>query len=347
MTVQTMRHSLSLILLLLFSQYVCIACNNGKDEDAALLDWSDYSLWYEGDQRLQSIDKTKVDVFYLLPTCVFAWNDEKGNTHYNADPYNDTHRDAWSLSAQLADTIFASDANLFIPYYRQATFEGLTGAVAKTAEAVAVNDAIDAFDYYLSHFNNNRPFILAGYSQGGKMVTEILKHIDDNTYENLIAAYVVGNGITAQDTVTQANHRTSHIKLAKDASSRGVTINFNSVTTTDAICPLLCTDNIGCINPVSWTTSAQPATLLDANDPEKTDDPRFPYGTAVVALDKSKAVMVSVDQRSHVLVVDNIDPNRYFLPSFQNFFPLGNLHLQELFFYGNCLRENVKLRSKH
>ncbi len=347
MTTQTMKHPLFLILLFLFGQYACIACNDNKYEDADSLDWSNSELWYEGDQRLQAIDETKADVFYLLPTCVFAWNDEKGNIHYNADPFNAAHREAWSLSAQLADTIFAADANLFIPYYRQATFDGLTGNEAKTAETVAVKDAIDAFDYYLSHFNKNRPFILAGYSQGGKMVTEILKHIDDNTYNNLIAAYVVGNGITAQDTITQTGHHTSHIKLAKDASSRGVTINFNSVTTPDAICTLLCNDNIGCINPVSWTTQAQPATLLDINAIEKADDSRFPYGTAVVALDKSKAVTVSVDQRYHVLIVDNIDPSRYFLPSLQNFFSLGNLHLQELFFYGDYLRDNVRLRSKH
>lgn len=347
MTTQTMKHSLFLILLLLFGQYTCIACNNNKYEDADSLDWSNCELWYEGGQQQQSINATKIDVFYLLPTCVFAWNDEKGDIHYNADPFNAAHREAWSLSAQLADTIFASDANLFIPYYRQATFEGLIGTEAKTAETIAVKDAIDAFDYYLLHFNNNRPFILAGYSQGGKMVTEILKHINDNTYSNLVAAYVVGNGITAQDTITQVGHRTSHIKLAKDATSRGVTVNFNSVTTPDAMCPLLCADNIGCINPVSWTTSAQPATLLDKDTPEKADDSRFPYGTAVVALDKSKNVTVCVDQTNHVLIVDNIDPNRYFLPSLQNFFTFGNLHLQELFFYSDYLRDNVKLRSKN
>lgn len=347
MTTQTMKHSLFLILLLLFVQSTCIAGNDCINEDATFLDWSDCTLWYEGDQRLQSIDSTKADVFYLLPTCVFAWNDEKGNVHYNANPFNATQRKSWSLSAQLADTIFASDANLFIPYYRQATFEGLIGTEAKTAETIAAKDAIDAFDYYLQHFNNNRPFILAGYSQGGKMVTEILKHIDDSTYNNLIAAYVIGNGITAQDTITQAGHRTSHIKLAKDATTRGVTVNFNSVTTPDAICPLLCTDNIGCINPVSWTTSAQPAILLDNGAPEKADDSRFPYGTAIVALDKSKEATVKVDQTNHVLIVDNVDPNRYFLPSLQNFFSLGNLHLQELFFYSDYLRDNVKLRSKN
>lgn len=343
-----MKHSLYLILFLL-SQIWCIACANTKESEEGItsLDWSDSTLWFEGGQRLQSVDLKKADVFYLLPTCVFAWEDASGEKHYNADPYNDKHRKSWSLSAQLADSIFASDANLFIPYYRQATFEGLLGDEAKVAEHIAVSDAIDAFDYYLAHINHNRPFILAGYSQGGKMVIEILKHINDETYNNLIAAYVIGNGVTEQDTTRQAGHSTSHIKLAKDAKSRGVTVNFNSVTSADAICPLLCTGNIGCINPVSWTTSATPATLLEKDAPAEADDSRFPYGTAVVAKDKSRAVTVSIDPNHHVLIVDNVDPSRYYLPSLSDFFLLGNLHLQELTFYGKYLKENVLLRSKN
>ncbi len=317
-----------------------------KNEGNAL-DWSDKALWYEGHARLSNIDQTQPDVFYLLPTCVTDWTDEFGTVHHNADPSKQDHIDAWQLSAQLADTIFASRANLFVPYYRQATFEGLQGDIAAEAGNIAKQDVLNAFEYYLEHYNQGRSFILAGYSQGGQLVKDVLKHMSDDTYKRLIAAYVVGYGVTAEDTITQSCHKTPHIKLAQDSLSRGVTINFNSVTSTDAICPLLCDGNIGCINPVSWTTTATPATLLKAGETPSADDPRFPYGTAAKPANDSTAIAVSVDTEQKVLVVSGIDATRYYFEGLKDFFPVGNLHLQELFFYGDLLRHNVLLRSKH
>ncbi len=342
----SMKTLYALALVLAFVS--CSTQNNGTNEPETTttsLDWSDQSLWFEGQQRIGAVDGSLPDVFYLLPTCVSDWTDSTGTVHHNADATSARHRKAWKLSAQLADTIFATRANLFLPYYRQATFGGLQGDVAEEATKVAVGDAVAAFDYYLKHYNNGRKFILAGYSQGGHMVTELLKHMDDDTYKRLIAAYVVGYSVTATDTATQKGHGTSHVKLASDSVSCGVTVNFNSVTSTDAISQLLCNGNIGCINPVSWTTDSTPATLLEAGATPKADDARFPYGTAVVPSDNATAVTVSVDPAYKVLVVKGIDASRYAYDGLKDFFPVGNLHLQELFFYGDYLRHNVLLRS--
>ncbi len=318
------------------------SCNDGRETvEENGLSWADTALWYEGGERLSHIDETLPDVFYLLPTCVSAWQDEQGETHYNADPTLEDHRVAWALSAELADTIFATRANLFLPYYRQATFGALEGENSVAAYGVATADVIAAFDYYLEHYNNGRPFVLAGYSQGGLLVKEVLKHISDEVYGRLVAAYIVGFGVTAADTIS------SHIRLAQDSCSCGVTVNFNSVTTPEAQCRLLCQDNIGCINPVSWTTTETPATLLAAGQEAAEPDARFPYGTAVEALDGSLPVTVRVDSLSHLLIVDNIDPQRYFYAPLQDLFSPGNLHLQELFFYGDCLRQNVLLRCEN
>ncbi len=327
--------------------FVLTSCKNDREAGAEnTLCWSDTALWYEGGERLSHIDATLPDVFYLLPTCVSAWQDGQGVTHYNADPTRADHREAWRLSAQLADTIFATRANLFLPYYRQATFGGLEGETSVTAYSVATEDVLAAFDYYLDHYNGGRPFILAGYSQGGLLVKAVLRHISDETYKRLVAAYVVGFGVTAADTVRLEGHQTSHIRLAQDACSCGVTVNFNSVTSAEVRCELLCRDNIGCINPVSWTTASAPATLLASGRQAAAPDARFPYGTAVEPLADNLAVTVRVDTLSHLLVVDNIDPQRYHFAPLQDLFPVGNLHLQELFFYGDHLRQNVLLRCK-
>jgi len=341
------RYTLLYMLLAVALHMSIVSCAGGNAKDCCSSDyWADSTLWYDGTNRLTNIDEKQPDVFYLLPTCLFAWTDSTGAQHYNADPKDADHRQAWLLSAQLADTIFATKANLFLPYYRQATFGTPDSATYNAAHKTAVDDANDAFDYYIKHLNNGRKFILAGFSQGGNLVTEVLKHMDDETYKRLIAAYVVGYSITAEDTITQPGHLLSHVRLAKDASSKGVTINFMSVTTPDAASKILGKGNIGCINPVSWTTSSTPALLLKAGDKPKDDDKRFPYGTAVVAKDSNTDVTVMVDSLHHVLVVNGLDTPRYTFPGLKDIFPEGNLHLQELFFYGDHLRENVLLRSK-
>ena len=65
-----------------------------------------------------------------------------------------------------------------------------------------------------------------------------------------------------------------------------------------------------------------------------------------MARSKDVPVTVCVNKELKVLVVDGLDTPRYTLPSLKDMFPEGNLHLQELFFYAEHLRENVKLRSR-
>ena len=304
-------------------------------------DWTDSALWFgRGATR-----PDRMDVFYLLPTCVSAWQDAGGDTRFNADPRQAGHREAWRLSALLADSLFAQGANLFVPYYRQAVFEALDGERAQEALALARADALGAFDYYMERLNQGRPFLLAGYSQGGKWVTEILKHMADTAYSRLVAAYVIGYGITPADTATQPGHRLSHVRLAQDSTSAGVTVCFNSVTDPAALSPLLCAGNIACVNPVSWTTGPEPATLLPAGAAAEADDPRFPYATAAAATGGDAAVTVRVDTARHALVVSGVDPARYALPALRWLLPEGNLHLQELFFYGKYLRRDTERRA--
>lgn len=337
---KTLKRHLLLGLAMIF------CCNNICAQQKNDEYWSDTSLWYQGDTRLSiaHIDTAQPDVFYLLPTCVFAWTDSTGTARYNADPRREDHREAWRLSAELADTIFATKANLFLPYYRQGTFGTPDAKTYNAAADMARTDALAAFDYYLKHINQGRPFILAGFSQGAKMVVQALKHMDDEAYQRLIAAYVIGYGITADDTIRGKNHL-QHILLAQDSTARGVTVCFNSVTTPAAIAKGLCDGNIACINPVSWTTTSAPATLLKAGAVPAKDDARFPYGTAAAPATEGGEVTVSIDQQHKVLIVKGLDTKRYFLPALSTMFPEGNLHLQELFFYGDILRRNVLLRS--
>ena len=306
---------------------------------AQQLDYSDSVNWYT---KSFSRDKTKVDVFYLLPTCVTAWENEDGQTQYNADDRNLSHLEAWKLSCELAQGIFGEGTNFYLPYYRQTTFgapdEGQRG---DSIRAIAVNDVINSFDYYLTNYNQGRRFILAGFSQGALMLIHLLKHMDDATYNRMIAAYAIGGCVTSEDIMNK------HVKLAQGEKDKGVVICFNTVADMkkETHTNLLFPKNIACINPINWTTGTKKAILKDKKTPIEPDDPNFPYGTAVVPAKKNKKVTVRINPRKKLLVVKGLSLERYHLDFMDDMFPLGYLHLQEPFFYAEHLKRNMKVRS--
>ena len=71
---------------------------------------------------------------------------------------------------------------------------------------MAYTNVANAFDYYLAHFNKDanghpRPFILAGHSQCSNLLLMLLenKFSDPSLRKQLVAAYVIGWSITADD----------------------------------------------------------------------------------------------------------------------------------------------------
>lgn len=292
--------------------------------------------WWSGSNGNIGSD---VDVFYVLPTCVGAWQDSCGVTHFNADAFGAKHRRAWELSCQLAKQIFGNGTNFYLPYYRQATF-GTPAERAAEVRAMAADDVLRAFDYYLEHYNGGRQFVLAGFSQGACLLVEIIKHLNAETLKRMVVAYAVGGRVSASD----LNH--PNVRLASSATDRGVVVCFNTVADMgDAtLGNVLFPDNVACINPASWVTSEQRAVLKSQSGATQAHDPHFPYGTAVVASDAKRPVTVRIDKSKQVLVVDNIDPDPYMLPKMSDMFPRGCLHLQELFFYGKMLTANMQQR---
>ncbi len=306
---------------------------------AQTLDYNDADLWWAKD----SIAKHDIDVFYVLPTCVGAWTDAGGTAHFNADAYNAKHRKAWILSCLLAKDIFGNGTNLYLPYYRQTTFGSPSAsAQADSIRAIARGDVLAAFEHYMKHYNHGRRFILAGFSQGACLLVDIVKSLDSEALSRMVAAYAVGGNVTRNDL------RHPNVKAARGATDTGVIVCFNSWTKMSGKKPrnVLFPDNVVCINPITWSNSSRRAILLPAGSTAKAHNPNFPYGTAVVPAVDGTAVTVAVDKSNHMLMVDGIDPKVYSLPKMSNYFPLGSLHLQELFFYADALRNNVKVRSR-
>ncbi len=308
---------MNLFLSVALFAFATVACD-GRGEGSPVYvlppapDYSAGEAWYKD---LKPAGKVAADVFYIAPTCIWNWTDGQGRTVFFGDIANRQQRESLRPSLELAADIFAQESDFYAPYYRQISLEswmeGEDTVAARFPYAMA--DVHEAFDYYMDHYNRRRPFILAGFSQGGKAVVELLKSLTEEESRRLVAAYVVGYRVTTEEL---AQHPT--MVPAVGADDTGVVVCYNSVADTGSICPLLAPSAI-CINPVNWSTGTEPAALNDT-------------------------VTVRVAPAAHVLLVEGLDAGKYYHPSLGSLFKPGNFHLQELTLYADRLRENVRKR---
>lgn len=274
-------------------------------------DYSEDQMWY----RTEAVCDTGADVFYILPTCVWDWTDSLGRTCHFADVYNSDHIGAMLPSNTLAREIFGRYADFYSPYYRQITLDSwVSEDIADARFPYAMDDVFGAFRYYMENWNNGRPFFLAGFSQGAKCVLELLKSLDDDELDRMVAAYIIGYKVTPDDMESRC------VRPAGHADDTGVTICYNSVESPASIYPGLAGSEI-CINPLNWSCGPEPAEVDDS-------------------------VSVFVDTEYNVLLVKGLDSDKYYHPSLGELFPKGNYHLLELTLYDDALRENVRTRSE-
>ena len=277
-------------------------------------DYSDATMWVTADGDK---DGMGADVFYVVSTWEDDWTTEDGRVCHYADVWNPEHR------AHMADlelnkvAAYMSPGNrFFAPFYRHTTIQAFMTNSEDTVyqrTRLSMEDVCEAFDHFQAQRDKSRPLIIAGFSQGGLAVVELLKHIDDETYSQLAAAYVLGYKVTKADMAA-----CSHIRPAEGETDTGVTICYNTVKDVKDVLPLIAGSDI-CINPVNWHTDATPATLHDT-------------------------ITITLSPEYHVLVATGYSASEY--PPFRGFLNVGDIHSCEPWLYSECLQKNIKERTK-
>jgi hypothetical protein len=111
----------------------------------------------------------KVDCFFIYPTVDF--NVLAGDNH---DDIARVYMPRRTIETQAG--MFSSVCRVIAPYYRQGNF----GAYATNIEQSmflfknAFVDVAAAFEYYLRHWNQGRPVVIIGHSQGAQMASYLL-----------------------------------------------------------------------------------------------------------------------------------------------------------------------------
>lgn len=272
-------------------------------------EYQDTTMWYLADE--DSLGQG-ADIFYIVSTWETDWM--KGDTvcHY-ADVWNPEHRAHMAQEISRAAAYMAPGNRFYAPYYRHTTIEAWMTRSEDTIfrrTRIPMEDVCRAFDTFEASRDHERPLILAGFSQGGKAVVELLKHMSDESYSRLAAAYVMGYKVTPEDTLC------AHIRPAKGETDQGVTICYNTVKDVRYVIPVIAASCIA-INPVNWRTDATPATLHDS-------------------------ITVTLDTTAHVLVVSGYEGREY--KPYRGFINVGDIHSCEPWLYSDCIKANIKKR---
>ena len=248
-----------------------------KETPPAVPDYSIAANWAALPTRLDSADtvpygstlrdqqqQARADVFFVHPTTYFSrksWNAALDNELVN------DFTDRAVIRKQAS--VFNAAGRIYAPRYRQATlytfFESKRKHDGEKALDLAYTDVKAAFQYFLAHYNQNRPIILASHSQGTVLATRLLHEFfdqDSTLRRRLVAAYLIGYKVPA--TTYQV------LRPCTDSTQTGCYISWNSVNWRK---PFPRFEGGVAINPLTWTTDTTyaPASLNLGSVPQSFD----------------------------------------------------------------------------
>ena len=189
-------------------------------------DYSQEDCWYQ----IPEITKD-VDTFYIYATEYADGSMEEGAPDY-AELDNIEMLMGVVNQHMRQVSLFEDSTNVFIPLYRQGGMRVLKETAEKTGDidaaisTIPYGDISAALDYYFENYNEGRPFILAGHSQGSAIAKYTLKNYfkeHPEYYDRMVAAYVVGYSVTKDDLDAYP-----HLKFAAGEDDTGVIVSWNT-----------------------------------------------------------------------------------------------------------------------
>ena len=132
-----------------------------------------------------------IDCFYVYPT---VSTEAGGNSDLTV-----TAAEKNVVRAQFER--FGSKCRLFAPMYRQVTLtaliSNLSGKPVPVDRALAYNDVVAAWNYYLAHDNQGRGYVLVGHSQGSGVLTQLIKNEIDGkpVQSHMLSAILMGTSL--------------------------------------------------------------------------------------------------------------------------------------------------------
>ncbi|MBL0310946.1 MAG: DUF3089 domain-containing protein [Bacteroidetes bacterium] len=256
----------------------------------------------------------EADVFFIYPTTYYhgeTWNasidDKKLNRRTDRKP------------VKYQASVFNQSCRVYVPRYRQAIIEAFEKSHQKDGEKaldLAYQDVKSAFEYYMEHYNQGRPIIIASHSQGTRHARKLMQEFFDTTAlrHQLVAAYLVGFGIT--------DSMYHNLKPCENGTQTGCYVTWASYKkgVEPGNSPLF---GDVCVNPLSWSRD------------KVFEDSSHSKGAVLLNLNKKYPEACATQIHNHFLWVETK------LPYVRS---MKNLHIADYNLYWYDIRENVRQR---
>lgn len=188
----------------------------------------------------------KADVFFIPPTNYLKGTDWNASVHDT----NLTFLTEKVYCKYLASA-FNGSCKVYVPHIRGANIAAYFADKKNADQAfnLGYSDVKAAFLYYLKHYNQGRPIVIASHSQGTDYAIVLLKEFFDMESplnKQLVEAYIIGRPI--YDTTFK------YLKISNYASHTGGFVVWNTVSyKTNTFYGNPVGTIIG-VNPLSWKT---------------------------------------------------------------------------------------------
>jgi Protein of unknown function (DUF3089) len=261
------------------------------------------------------------DVFFIHPTTLT----DKTDTRWNADIDDAAINAKTDHSTILYQaSVFNEKCRVFAPRYRQAHIKAfyINSDSSDMAFEIAYADIKAAFIYYLKHYNNKRPIIIASHSQGTKHAGRLLKEFFENKplQDRLVCAYIIGMPVPVD--------YFSVLKPCSDSLATGCFVSWRTFKSGSAEPVFIANEKIKSVvvNPLTWTLETK---LVSSS-----------YNKGGVLTNFNKIVPRAVSAQIHNNILWSSKPN---VPG-KILYTQKNYHIGDINLFYMNIRENAAAR---